>query len=98
MQLRAFKTFCLVIGRVMGIEGTAFQVLLALLAVSFVVSFFYIAKSRGILTALFWTFIPFRLLLSWGSETRFDDNPPWLDRLQIALIGTLALLWVLSKK
>ena len=82
----------------MSVHGTAFQVLIALLVVSFVVSFFYMAKSRGFISALFWTFIPFRLLLSWGSESRFDDNPPWLDRLPIALIGALAFLWVLSKK
>jgi len=74
--------------------STLYTVLFACTAFTFVLSFFFMIKTRGFLSALFWTFIPFRLLLSWGSDTEFDDNPPWLDRLQLGLIGTLALLWL----
>jgi len=72
-------------------------VLVVLLALSLIVSFFYMVNRRGFLSALFWAFVPFRFLLSWASDNDLDDNPLWLDRLQFFLIGTLVLIWLLGK-
>ncbi len=71
--------------------------LLVALGISLVLSFFYMVERRGLISALFWTLMPWRLMVSWASDTDFDDNPPWLDRLQIGLILALALLWLLGR-
>jgi len=66
-------------------------------AITFGLSFVYMVKKRGTLSALFWTLIPFRFLLSWGSETDFDDNPEWLDYLQTSFLVAMGLLWFWGK-
>lgn len=73
------------------------MVLFGALILSLITSFGYMVQKRGLMRALFWTFIPMRWLLSWGSDTPFDDNPAWLDRLQMGLILALGLLWLAGR-
>ncbi len=77
--------------------GILYEVLFAALAVSLLVSFGYMAKSRGVLSALLWTFAPLRYWLGSASGTSYDDNPSWLDRVQLGLILAIALLWLAAK-
>ena len=71
--------------------------LVGLLVLSFIASFGFMVQKRDVLSALFWTFIPMRWLLSWGSGTSYDDNPVWLDRIQISLIVACVGLWYFKK-
>ena len=77
--------------------GSLYETLIAALALSLLISFSYMIQKRGLISALFWTFIPMRWLLSWGSDTPYDDNPDWLDRVQVGLIAALMLLWLATK-
>ena len=73
------------------------QVLLIAFAISLLFSFVYMVQKRGVLSAFVWFFIPMRLLLSWGSDTPYDDNPDWLDHVQWGLIVAMGLLWLAGK-
>lgn len=73
------------------------QVLLIAFVFSLLLSFVYMVQKRGVLSALFWSFIPMRLLLSWGSDMPYDDNPDWLDRIQWSLIVAMGLIWLAGK-
>jgi len=77
--------------------ATFWLVLFIAFVISLVISFSYMVQKRGVLSALFWTIIPMRWLLSWGSDTPYDDNPGWLDRLQLGLILVMGLLWIADK-
>lgn len=81
----------------MSTNDMIFVILLVMLLATFVLSFIYMLKKRGIISSLFWAFVPFRLLLSWSSDTEYDDNPPWLDRVQIVLIAALVVLLYVRK-
>ena len=81
----------------MNTSDVIFVILLVMLMATFVISFVYMLKKRGIISSFFWAFVPFRLLLSWTSDTEYDDNPPWLDRVQIALIAALVVLVYVRK-
>ncbi len=72
-------------------------VLFIALAVSLLISFGYMVRTRGILSALLWTFAPLRYWLSSTSDTPYDDNPLWLDYLQWGLMGVMGLLWIAGK-
>jgi len=76
---------------------TLFGILLVGFGISLIFSFSYMVKKRGVLSALFWTLIPYRFWLTWASDTQYDDNPEWLDRIQIGLIIAMGALWLWGK-
>jgi len=76
---------------------TLFGILLVGFGISLIFSFSYMVKKRGVLSALFWTLIPYRFWLTWASDTQYDDNPEWLDRIQIGLIIAMGALWALGQ-
>ncbi|HZU52585.1 MAG TPA: hypothetical protein VFF77_01715 [Holophagaceae bacterium] len=67
------------------------------LALSLLLSFVYMVRERGFLSAFFWTFAPLRYWLADASGSQYDDNPSWLDRIQWGLIVTMGLLWLATK-
>ena len=72
-------------------------VLFIALGVSLLISFGFMVEKRGVLSAALWTFAPLRYWLSSFSDTPFDDNPEWLDRLQWGLILAMGLLWLAGR-
>lgn len=74
-----------------------FGVLLLAFAITYIISGYYMAKKRGLLSALFWSFTPFRWLFSWSTDTSYDDNPVWLERLQVGIIVAMGLVWFIGK-
>ncbi|HTL98362.1 MAG TPA: hypothetical protein VL181_06110, partial [Holophagaceae bacterium] len=70
-------------------EGLS-ELLFGLVVLSFIASFFYMVKGRGVMSALFWTFIPMRFWFNWATDGNYDDNPAWLDHVQLGLIAAWA--------
>ena len=77
--------------------GSLYETLFAALALSLLISFGYMVRIRGVLSAVLWTFVPMRYWLSSFSDTTYDDNPEWLDRVQWGLMLALVLLWLATK-
>ena len=77
--------------------GVLYEVLFAGFVISCLLSFVYMLQKRSLLSALFWFLVPMRWLLSWGSDTPYDDNPDWLDRIQLGFAVAIGLLWLVGK-
>lgn len=77
--------------------GTLYEVLFAALVLSLILSFGYMIGKRGVLSAALWTFMPLRYWLSSFSDSPYDDNPEWLDRLQWILMLAVGLVWLATK-
>ncbi len=76
---------------------TLYSALFVGFGVSVVISFAYMVKKRGFFSALIWSFIPCRSQLSTAIDVPFDDNPIWLDFVQLAFIVAFGLLWLWRK-
>lgn len=74
-----------------------YEILFAALALSLLASFCYMVGKRGVLSAFLWTFAPLRYWLSSFSDTPYDDNPEWLDRIQWGVMAAIGLLWLATK-
>ena len=66
-------------------------------AVTYLLSGWNMAKKRGVLSAIFWSFIPFRWLLNMAVDGDYDDNPEWLDRIQTGIIIAFCVVWFIGK-
>lgn len=73
------------------------EALFGLWVLSYIASFCYMVKGRGLMSALFWGLIPMRFLLNTAVDGDYDDNPVWLDHVQLTLILTLAGCWLFRK-
>ena len=73
------------------------ELLFGLWVLSYFASFCYMVKGRGVISALFWGLIPMRFLLNMAADGDYDDNPDWLDRVQLMLILALAGCWLFRK-
>ncbi|HXC16434.1 MAG TPA: hypothetical protein VNV60_03230 [Holophagaceae bacterium] len=71
--------------------------LFGLWVLSYFASFCYMVKGRGLMSALFWGLIPMRFLLNMAVDGDYDDNPVWLDHIQMTLILALVGCWLLRK-
>ena len=74
-----------------------FLILFIFWAISYSISFVYMAKTRGILSALFWSIIPFRFLINSAIDGEYDDNPRWLDYIQNGIIAAFILVWIVER-
>jgi hypothetical protein len=74
-----------------------FAILLVAFAITYLISGWYMAQKRGVLSALFWSFTPFRWLFAWSSDTKYDDNPEWLEMLQVGIIVAMGVVWFFGK-
>ena len=72
-------------------------ILFIALTLSFLLSFAFMVPKRGFLSAFLWTIFPLRYWSSRASDTAYDDNPVWLDRLQWGLFVAVGLLWLAQK-
>ena len=78
------------------IEGLL-ELLFGLWVLSYLASFCYMVKGRGVMSALFWGLIPMRFLLNMAVDGDYDDNPFWLDRIQTTLTLAWVGCWLLRK-
>lgn len=77
--------------------GALWSGLFIALALSLLLSFGFMVRKRGVLSAVLWTLAPLRYWLASASSTEYDDNPPWLDQLQWGVLIAMGLLWLAGK-